>query len=154
MFEFEGKPLTSKPFDSDGKALMPGDHWVGPHPGIPYKLNAGGQDISYKSLEFTDTSPPQIRKGLERTVSLSSIIKDKSTLTKITRPIVDVRGHQGGRFYVNEHKAIFTPVDGGGSDGQHFVYCGQVTLDAWFPEPSLVNEQGIIDAILKEYGET
>ena len=53
-------------------------------------------------------------------------------------PISNVRGHQGGRFYVNEHGAIFTPVDGEDGNGIDYVYCGQVNPVAWSPEPRLL----------------
>ena len=136
-FEFEGKHLTSKPVNLDGSLLAPGDEWVGPRPAVPYVLAAGGKDIYFESPALTDTNPPEIRQGVTRKVQLSKILRDKALVTKILRPIWDVRGHQGGRFYVNEHRAIFTPVDKGDGNGLNYVYCGQVDLAAWFPEPAI-----------------
>ncbi len=46
-FEFESKILSGEPIDLQSNPLSPGDAWVGPHPGIPYKLKAGGKDIEY-----------------------------------------------------------------------------------------------------------
>lgn len=54
---------------------------------------------------------------------------------RAVRPIADVRGHQGGRFYVNEHGAVFTPVGAGDGNGLDYLYCGQIDREAWFPEP-------------------
>jgi len=51
--------------------------------------------------------------------------------------VSDIRGHQGGRFYVNEHGAIFTPVAAGDGNGLDFVYCGKIDRTAWFPEPPI-----------------
>src|SRR6266540_3593163 len=48
-FEFEGKVLSGRGVDLDGRTLDPGDLWTGPHPGIPYILKAGGGDIYYRS---------------------------------------------------------------------------------------------------------
>jgi hypothetical protein len=53
------------------------------------------------------------------------------------RPVASVRGHQGGRFYVNEHGAMFTPVDAGDGNGIDYIYCGQIDSSAWFPEPNV-----------------
>ncbi|WP_075164973.1 hypothetical protein [Chthonomonas calidirosea] len=47
-FEFEGKKLTGDAVDLEGRRLEPGDEWEGPHPGIPYRLAAGGRDIYYE----------------------------------------------------------------------------------------------------------
>src|SRR5262245_57494415 len=44
-FEFEGKILSGEAIDLQGNPLTPGDTWTGPHPGIPYLLSAGGDDI-------------------------------------------------------------------------------------------------------------
>jgi len=137
QFEFEGKQLTSKPIDLNGTALVPGDSWVGPRPAIPYVLAAGGKDIYFESPALTTSTPPEIRQGVTRKVQLSKILKDKALVAKALRPIREVRGHQGGRFYVNEHRAIFTPVDKGDGNGLNYIYCGQLDPDAWFPEPPL-----------------
>ena len=136
-FEFEGKHLTSKPVDMDGNLLKPGDAWVGPRPGIPYVLAAGGKDIYYESPALTDTDPPEIRQMVTQKVHLSKVQMDKSAVTMALKPILNIRGFQGGRFYVNEQSAIFTPVEKGDGNGLNYIYCGQVDLSAWFPEPPL-----------------
>ncbi len=134
-FEFDGRHLTSRPVNLDGNPLAPGDAWTGPRPGIPYVLAAGGKDIYFESPALTDTTPPEIRQDENRKVQLSTVLKDKALVTKALRPILDMRGYPGGRFYVNEHRAIFTPTGKGDGNGLNYVYCGQVDLAAWFPEP-------------------
>jgi len=135
QFDFEGKKLSSKPQNFDGSPLVPGDQWVGPRPAIPYILAAGGRDIYFESPALTDTTPPEVRHGVRRKVQLSKVLKDRSLLTKALQPIYKVKGELGGRFYVNEHLAIFTPIDKGEGNGLTYIYCGQVDLNAWFPEP-------------------
>jgi hypothetical protein len=64
------------------------------------------------------------------------MLRDRALVTQAVRPIADVRGHLGGRFYVNEHGAIFTPVDRGDGNGLNYIYCGQIDPAAWFSVPS------------------
>ncbi len=49
---------------------------------------------------------------------------------KIALKIADVKGPSGGRFYVNEHLAIFTPLNEHGD--WSYRYIGQLDLDNWF----------------------
>ena len=137
-FEFEGQPLTARPVRPDGTALQSGDRWIGPRPGIPYVLAAGGNDIYYKTQALTDDDPPAIRPMTMRKVQLSRVLRDRSLLPTALAPISAVRGHQGGRFYVNEHGAMFTPVNGGDGNGIDYIYCGLINKAAWFPEPRCV----------------
>lgn len=134
-FEFEGTPLTNKPVAQDGEPLSPGDPWIGPRPGIPYVLAAGGNDIYFETPALTDVVPPSVRAGVTRKVMLSKVLRDRALIARAVRPIWEVRGHQGGRFYVNEHGAAFTPVDRGDGNGLNYIYCGQIDPAAWFPEP-------------------
>jgi hypothetical protein len=136
-FEFEGEPLTTKPVRPDGSPLAPGDRWVGPRPGIPYVLAAGGSDIYYESPALTDTDPPTLRPRMTRKVYLSKVLGDKSAASRCARIVADVRGHAGGRFYVNEHGAMFTPVGANDGIGLDYIYCGQIERGAWFPEPPI-----------------
>ena len=136
-FEFEGQPLTTKPIHPNGKPLKAGDPWVGPRPGIPYVLAAGGGDIYYETPALTDTNPPKIRPMTTQRVKLSKVLEDPSLLARVVRPVASVRGHQGGRFYVNEYGAIFTPVDAGDGNGINYIYCGKIDRSAWFPEPDI-----------------
>jgi hypothetical protein len=135
VFEFEGQPLTTRPVCPDGKMLNHGDRWIGPRPGVPYVLAAGGGDIYYETPALTDDNPPAIRPMMTRRVQLSKVLGNKTLLAKAVGPIASLRGHQGGRFYVNEHGAMFTPVEAGDGNGIDYVYCGQVDRTAWFPEP-------------------
>lgn len=134
-FEFEGAPLTTKPVRPDGTPLNPGDRWVGPRPGIPYVLAAGGGDIYHESPALTEDDPARVRPSMTRRVQLSKVLGDKAAVARAVRPVASVRGHQGGRFYVNEHGAMFTPVGAGDGNGLDYIYCGQIDRAAWFPEP-------------------
>jgi hypothetical protein len=100
-------------------------------------LAAGGSDIYYETPALTDSDPPAVRPRMTSRVQLSRILGDGGTVTRATRPVSDIRGHQGGRFYVNEHGAIFTPVAAGDGNGLDFVYCGKIDRTAWFPEPPI-----------------
>jgi hypothetical protein len=134
-FDFEGQSLTTRPIQPNGTPLQAGERWVGPRPGIPYVLAAGGADIYFESPALTDDDPPRVRPMMTRKVQLSKVLRSKSDLRAVVRLIGDIRGHQGGRFYVNEHGAIFTPVAAGDGNGLDYVYCGLIDPMAWFPEP-------------------
>lgn len=135
-FDFEGQPLTSRPVHLNGAPLNVGEPWVGPRPGIPYVLAAGAGDIYYDTPALTDDNPPQIRPSMTRRVQLSKVLSDRALVRRAVQPVAGVRGHQGGRFYVNEHGAMFTPVDAGDGNGIDYIYYGQIDRAAWFPEPS------------------
>jgi len=124
-FEFEGKTLSGEAVDLDGNPLSPGDTWVGPHPGIPYKLSAGGNDIVY-------TIRP--RPNVEKDVRLSKSIGPEPA-KKVAARILYFKGYSGGRFYVNEFCTIFAPVQEGWD--WRYIYIGQLDLSIWFPEPHL-----------------
>ena len=134
-FVFDGQPLTTSPIQPNGSPLNAGENWVGPRPGIPYVLAAGGGDIYYETPALTDTEPPTIRPLMTRRVQLSNILQDKDSVARAVRPVANIRGHEGGRFYVNEHGAMFTPIEAGDGNGLDYVYCGQIDHAAWFPEP-------------------
>lgn len=135
IFEFEGRKLTTRPVNEHGELLSPGDEWIGPRPGIPYKLAGGGSDIFYRSPALTEDTPPQVRAGVIKKTCLSRVLADRQAVDDTVRLIRDQRGHPGGRFYVNEHCAIFTPISK--DDGLNYIYCGQLDLTKWFPEPQL-----------------
>lgn len=134
-FEYEGSRVTNKPVGNDGKPLKQGDKWIGPRPGIPYVLAAGGNDIRLKLPVFTEDDPPTVKRGVHQKVRLSNVLNNSSLLDRTIRPILDIKGHSGGRFYVNEHGAIFAPLTSGDEDGINYVYCGQIDKSAWFPDP-------------------
>lgn len=125
-FDFDGKILSGRPVGPDGQKLQPGETWWGPHPGIPYKLRAGVRDIAYE----LQIGPNRIRE-----VRLSEIVGADAaarTADKIRR----VRDERGGRFYVNEWRAIFTPITHRGEI--RYVYIGQLEdSDPWFPKPEM-----------------
>lgn len=125
-FDFDGKILSGRPVGPDGQPLKTGDTWWGPHPGIPYKLRAGVRDIAY-----------ELRIGLNRIreVRLSEIVGAEAA-ARTAQKIRLVRDEAGGRFYVNEWRAIFTPVTKKGEI--RYVYVGQLEeSDPWFPKPQI-----------------
>jgi len=123
-FEFEGITLSGEGVDLDGRLLSPGDDWDGPHPGIPYVLKAGGGDIYYKS----EPRPHVIKKVL-----LSSEVGLAASRSLAAR-IQAVKGLQGGKFYVNEWRRMFAPVNEGGV--YIYRYIGHLDDDEpWFPKP-------------------
>jgi len=144
-FVFDGHPLTTKPSRRDGTALSSGETWIGPRPGIPYVLAAGAADIYYETPALTDADPPAVRPSMKCRVQLSKLLRDKSLVRRAVAPIASVRGHQGGRFYVNEHGALFTPVSAGDGNGLDYIYCGQLDPSAWFPEPAVPEVPSIVD---------
>jgi hypothetical protein len=123
-FEFEGEILTGEGVDLDGRPVEPGDLWTGPHPGIPYQLKAGQRDIYYKAFP---------RPNVEKQMLLSSYIGAQAAAAVAGR-IQQVKGWQGGRFYINEWREIFAPVSS--RDGLEYRYIGHLELEEpWFPKP-------------------
>ncbi len=124
-FEFEGNIISGKPLYVNGNALKPKDKWLGLHPGIPYILAAGGNDIRYTK---------EIRPNVTRNVLLSKFL-GKETAKYVANMIREVKGYGGGRFYVNEFCSIFTPINE--ADKIDYIYIGQLDLDKWFPNPHI-----------------
>lgn len=116
-FTFEGRLLGPKP----EPGLTPGDRWSGPHVGINYTLTADGRDVYYKR----STRPGVVRKEL-----LSDYI-DPAPVVRKARPVKQ----QGGRLYINEARALFTPVPDGRSVA--YTYLGTVAPHEWFPAPEI-----------------
>jgi hypothetical protein len=121
-FEFEGRVLSGEGLDLDGRALESGQAWTSPHPGIPYVLAAGGDDVYYVSHP---------RQDVTKKVRLSKAIGAEDA----TRFAAQVRTFKSsGRFYVNEWREIFAPLNG--DEGVSYVYIGHLDLDEpWFPMP-------------------
>lgn len=132
-FRYEDAVLSTRPVNSDGRPLSPGDRWIGPRPGIPYVLAAGGNDIYYETPALTDSHLPAVRPRTTQKIQLSKVLRNPVVVRQAVAPIARVRGHGGGRFYVNEHGAIFTPIDK--DNGLEYIYCGMINRVAWFPEP-------------------
>ena len=135
QFKFEGEELTSYPKYPDGRPLSIGDEWVGPRPGIPYVVAAGGADIYYRRPAISPTDPSKIRERVELKVKLSKVCEDKVAMKSNLNKVTEFKGSSGGRFYINEHHAIFAPVSNGDGDGINYIYCGQLNMSGWFPEP-------------------
>jgi hypothetical protein len=120
-FEFEGNILSGEGVDLNGTPLEPGDIWSGPHPGIPYRLKAGGGDVYYVSHP---------REDVTRKVVLSDQC-GRGPAKSIADRIQAVKGWEGGRFYVNEWREIFAPLNN--ETGLTYRYVGHLELDdPWF----------------------
>lgn len=125
-FDFSGSTISPEPLDENNHRLKILDTWVGPHPGIPYKLCAGADDIGYRI---------QVKPNVVREIRLSDFV-DRSKARVMARKIHAVKGYAGGRFYVNECRAIFAPQTK--QDVLRFVYIGQLEEgDPWFPKPEV-----------------
>ncbi len=122
-FKFEGKVISGEAVDLEGKAISPGDTWMGPHVGIRYKLCAGGGDIEYSMFP---------RPNVEKRVKLSQAIGSERA-QKVASRVMAVKGFVGGRFYVNEYLNVFAPLQD--KLDTRYVYCGRIDLDEWFPKP-------------------
>ena len=122
IFDFEGTQLSGRPYDLDGSPLEVGDDWKGVHPGIPYKLKAGGKDIAYDE---------EVRTNVTREVRLSAHA-GAGPAQQLAARLRAVMGFEGGRFYVNEFRCLFT--------GHPYRYLGKLEAqDPWFPEPHAVS---------------
>ena len=122
-FLFEGRTISSRAVGADGQALTPGDTWEGVHPGIPYVLKAGGKDISFKR---------PIRPNVTREELLSKYTSPVEAAELAAR-IRSVKGFEGGRFYVNERRHMFAPLNREG--GLNYVYVGDLgPSDPWYPK--------------------
>jgi hypothetical protein len=83
-------------------------------------LAAGGDDIRYTI---------QPRPNVEKDVKLSNVIGPAAGRAAAAN-IRSVKGYAGGRFYVNEFRTVFAPIQ---EDGEwRYVYVGQLDLAAWF----------------------
>jgi hypothetical protein len=124
-FEFEGNVLSGRGVGLDGAPIEPGEEWTGPHPGIPYVLAAGGDDIYYESHP---------RARVTRKVRLSGHV-GAADAGEMAGRVQAVKGWQGGRFYVNEWCEMFAPVSRDGA--LSYVYIGHLDLleDPWFQKP-------------------
>ena len=120
QFEFEGKTISGEPGDFQGRQLQPGDKWFGPHAGIPYVLEPSGRDVHYWTF---------IRPNVQKKVMLSSQ-RGKNIAEQIARLLFAFKGPSGGRIYVNEFSAVFSPITR--VDELEYVYIGRIDLDSWF----------------------
>ena len=121
-FEFEGQMVSGKAVDLQGNPLLAGDRWEGPHPGIPYVLDATLRDIYYTS---------EIRPNVTVRRRLSQFVEEDK-LDKITHMVRKAKG-DSGRFYVNEWGNAFAPLSS--SREVEYVYCGKIEVaeGSWFP---------------------
>lgn len=122
-FHFEGHVISGAAVDDQRKALKPGDPWSGVHPGIPFKLKAGGKDIAFIRV-------------VKKNVTREELLSEHSTVSQakaLAERIRAIKGFEGGRFYVNERRHIFAPLKGEG--GVEYVYITDLLpSDPWFPK--------------------
>ncbi len=124
-FNFEGNIISGEAVDLHGQPLAPGDQWNGPHPGIRYVLTADSRDIRY-------TSEP--RRNVLETVKLSDCV-GSAAAERVAYQIAVVKGARGGRFYVNEWREMFAPLED--DQGIAYWYIGRLEEDTpWFPKRS------------------
>lgn len=124
IFDFEGKRISGRPLSLAGTPLSPGDSWEGVHPGISYVLKAGATDIYYEV---------EVKPGVTRRGVLSKVIGAQNAREAI-QIVARIKGHQGGRFYVNEFRQIFTPL--GQNNLIEYTYVGELPEpEKWFPKP-------------------
>ena len=122
IFSFEGKRISGNGTDLEGKPLSIGDEWIGTHAGIPYILNAGGADISF---EVQVRPKVKLKKVLSKEAGIERA-------AKLANRISGVIGHfQGGRFYINEFRQMFKPLNS--EYGIKYIYLGALNHDdPWF----------------------
>lgn len=124
ILSLDGAEFSGRPHDAYGNLLKPGDSWTGrPRPGIEYTLKAGGADIQY-------TVP--LGPDRELVCRLSKVAGAEQA-RRTARKIAAVKGNKGGRFFVNEFRAVFGPKPM--PDGYDFVFIGVLSdSDPWFPK--------------------
>ncbi|WP_319462723.1 hypothetical protein [Micromonospora sp. RTP1Z1] len=120
-FDYDGQSIGPVPPPS----LGPGDPWPGPHAGIPYVLRAGGTDIKYDM-----TTGRRIRE-----VHLSDEVGQEPARL-LARRLAAVKGHAGGRVYINEASHFFAPLNTAMGNAT-YVYLGALDDDAWFTVPDV-----------------
>ncbi len=121
-FEFEGKIISGNAVDLEGNKLQSGDLWVGPHPGIPYVLDASMRDIYYTS---------EIRPNVTVRRRLSDFVSPDN-LEAVTAMVRRAK-RDSGRFYVNEWGNAFAPVSS--AHQVEYIFCGKIDVsgNSWFP---------------------
>jgi len=120
----DGDKFSGKPLRSDGSLMQPGESWEGrPRPGIGYKLKAGAQDVEFLV---------QISQGREKIYRLSKHV-GPAAARRTSAYIAKVKGTAGGKFFINEHRAMFCPVKE--NDFSRWLYIGLLSNDLeWFPK--------------------
>lgn len=133
VLELDGESFSGRPVDSSGRGLKPGESWSGrPRPGICYKLKAGAADIEFLV---------KISAGREKIYRLSKFV-GAAGARKTAGKIAQIKGQRGGRFFINEYRAMFCPVHEGQFTDWKFI--GMLESgDAWFPKWS-PDESGTI----------
>lgn len=123
-FDVDGRILSGEPLDADREALVPGAPWTGPRLGFPYLLASGGNDVMCSNTTTVRGRATETKQRLSDYIGAKRGAAVAGTIRK-------VKGPAGGRFFVNEFRAAFAPIQKG-CDWQ-FVYVCQIDLADWFP---------------------
>lgn len=133
ILRLDGEEFSGRPVDSSGQTLQPGAPWSAkPRPGISYKLKAGAADIEFLV---------KISAGREKIYRLSKFVGAASA-RKTAGKIGQIKGQRGGRFFINEYRAMFCPVNEGSFTEWKFIGTLE-SSDAWFPkwEPATLKKK-------------
>ena len=84
-----------------------------------------------ENIKYTVTKAVQGGQ-IERTVRLSRAI-GRDRAARVAAQIRAVKGFSGGRFYVNEFRSIFAPLQEG--EQLRYVFIGELDWNDWFPMP-------------------
>lgn len=123
--------ITGKAVDWKGNPLKIGDEWKGYLMGIPYILNPQGTDIRYEK----ELGPNHFRRIL---LSKVTSVQDAKTLAHRLSRIID--NNLGGRFYINDEREMFKPVNR--DNGLVYIYLGRLADDdPWFPKTLFEKEE-------------
>jgi len=125
-FAFDGEIVEARA----PEGLRPGQPWSGPHVGIKYTLNAGGNDIYFRKTT---------RWG-DKQVLLSESCGNPGRARDLASRLAQVKGHGGGGFYINEIGEFFAPVQSAGS--LEYLYLGHLGESAWYPLPEVPEDTG------------
>jgi len=120
-FDYNGSVISPRP----PEGLQPKDPWPGPHVGIKYVLVAGGNDIKY-----------ELKSGRTRLEHRLSDYVGADYAGELARRISEIKGSDGGRFYINEACEMFAPMNGA-EGGVEYIYLGPLADNAWFDAPDV-----------------
>ncbi len=78
------------------------------------------------------------RPGVVKRERLAKYIGGVQEAELVAGQIARIKGHAGGRFYVNEFCKVFAPKQG--DYGLDYVFIQTIDLANWFPKPEIGGE--------------
>lgn len=112
--------------NSDDSNLDVGDVWPYQSVGVRYQFNSRIRDI-YMKIEVD-----------KETMYFLYLQGDLGINSQYLVSILGrVRNHKSGRFYVNEHRLMFTPVEVRWGEWED-IYVGRIDYSRWFPKEVLM----------------